>query len=616
MVEVGLFIAFALTGVALGRPMYSKMEDDWDLKVRRGVVGLLVAVGAMALDAAVCLYYLFARPPAKDTLFGSDYETVSAVFILAAAGLAAYSLTMIFQGVRTTVRESRNTAKQLDAFIQNTPAAVSLKDTDRRYTMVNNVFKEWFSTDQSNLVARRGEDIADAEHMAVVTEIENAVLADGNPVVREVEVPTVNNSLRTVLLHKFPIKDAEGKIIGIGGIETDISRQKEAEDKLEETLARLNEAMRITKLGFWEWDEINDCSIKLAPNFLEMMDIPVQEDENLVFTADDMYQYLHPEDVEAYKHAANVRLSLHDRFVANYRIKRPNGQVRHLQEIGQAVRSGKGELIRSFGTIQDITEPVELAASLRRAREEAVAADRAKTEFLAHMSHELRSPLNSILGFSQIIEGGIGNVQDMSRHSEYAGYIRQSGQHLLEIIDDILDLAKIEHGTFDIHLSSVEIATSINDCIKIVESSRPAGTASFTVKVDEDASHFIADQRMIRQILINIYSNAAKFTPETGRIDTRVSLMPTEDSIRVEISDTGCGIDSKDIQHVLAPFGQARSNINVAHGGVGLGLPLTKRMVELHHGTLNLSSRPGEGTTVTLIFPIRQPTELPEVRSA
>lgn len=616
MVEIGFLIAFVLAGAALCRSVYSKMDEDWDSRVRSGVLGLIVAVGAVALNAAICLYYLISRPPVRETLLGRDFDFVSAVIMIISALVAAFSLMLIFQGVRSTVLQSRNAGKMLDAFIQNTPAAVSLKNTDRRYTMVNHKFLEWFSPNDVDPVTRRGEDFASADHMKLVTEIEDSVLETGQPVVREAEVPTAYNRTRTVLLHKFPLKDTTGSIIGIGGIETDISRQKDTEEQLEETLERLNEAMRITKLGFWEWDEVKDRSISLAPNFLELMDIPTDGNNEVVFTADDMFHYLLPDDVEAYKIASNVRLSMHDRFVANYRVKRPNGEVRHLQEIGQAVRSESGELIRSFGTIQDITEPVELTESLRHAREEAVAADRAKTEFLAHMSHELRSPLNSILGFSQIIEGNVSNMDDWSRHTEYAGYIRQSGQHLLGIIDDILDLAKIEHGTFDIRLSSVEIENSIKESIKIVESSRPTGSATFSVTVDPDASHFIADQRLIRQILINIYSNAAKFTPEAGRIDTMVTPVSDGESILIEISDTGCGIDQKDIPMVLSPFGQARSNINVAHAGVGLGLALTKRMTELHKGTLSLHSSVGDGTTVSLIFPIRQPKEALEIKTA
>jgi len=616
VIEIGLFLAFALAGAGLCRSVYSKMDADWDDRVRYGVLGLIAAVGAVALNATICLYYLLARPTIGSTILGGHFDFVSAIVMIVSAVVATLSLTRIFQGIRTTVMKSRNATRMLDAFVHNTPAAVSLKGMDRRYLIVNNEFNEWFEPEGGDAVSQKGEDLADTEHMKIVTEIEDTVLETGLPTVREIEVPMADKSIRKVLLHKFPLKDASGEIIGIGGIETDISRQKDVEDKLEETLERLNEAMRITKLGFWEWDEVNDQSISLAPNFLEMVGIDASGPEALVFSADDMFQYLHPDDVEAYKIASNVRLNMHDRFIATYRVKSPSGEIHHLQEIGQAIRSEDGRLIRSFGTIQDITEPVELTESLRRAREKAVAADRAKTEFLAHMSHELRSPLNSILGFAQIIEGNINNLDDWSRHAEYAGYIKQSGQHLLGIIDDILDLAKIEHGTFEIRLSSVEIENSINESIKIVDSSRPGETASFSVSVDPDASHLMADQRLIRQILINIYSNAAKFTPSSGHINTNVTLVPGSESILIEISDTGCGIDPKDIPRVLSPFGQARSNISVAHGGVGLGLALTKRMVELHHGKLSLRSSLGEGTTVSMIFPVTQPKETPEAKSA
>jgi signal transduction histidine kinase len=238
-----------------------------------------------------------------------------------------------------------------------------------------------------------------------------------------------------------------------------------------------------------------------------------------------------------------------------------------------------------------------LVASMRAAE----AASRAKTEFLANMSHELRTPLNAIIGFSQMMrDGTFGPLQE--RYGEYAEIIRDSGEHLLAIINDVLDLARTESNRLALDEEEVEIASVVALSINIIREAARKAEVAYHVELDDGLPPLYADPAKLRQILINLLSNAVKFTPAGGRVTLKVALERTG-GLAVHIEDTGIGIAAEQMQIVFTPFGQVDSRLARKYGGIGLGLPLTKRLVELHGGTLEIASKPGEGTVVTARFP-------------
>jgi signal transduction histidine kinase len=238
-----------------------------------------------------------------------------------------------------------------------------------------------------------------------------------------------------------------------------------------------------------------------------------------------------------------------------------------------------------------------LVASMRAAE----AASRAKTEFLANMSHELRTPLNAIIGFSQMMrDGTFGPLQE--RYGEYAEIIRDSGEHLLAIINDVLDLARTESNRLALDEEEVEIASVVALSINIIREAARKAEVAYHVELDDGLPPLYADPAKLRQILINLLSNAVKFTPAGGRVTLKVALERTG-GLALHIEDTGIGIAAEQMQIVFTPFGQVDSRLARKYGGIGLGLPLTKRLVELHGGTLEIASKPGEGTVVTAHFP-------------
>lgn len=243
-----------------------------------------------------------------------------------------------------------------------------------------------------------------------------------------------------------------------------------------------------------------------------------------------------------------------------------------------------------------------LVERLIHARAAAEASSRAKSDFLAHMSHELRTPLNAILGFSQVMEEKVYGPLGASQYSEYARLIRHSGQHLLDLITDILDYSKGEEGKLELHEEDVDIPAVVEEAAALMRDNMVAAGITFVERSTRSLPNFRGDRRKLRQILLNLLSNAAKFTPSGGTVRMSTAVEPSGELI-FEVSDTGIGIAPENLDRVFTPFVQVDNVLARRHQGTGLGLPLTKQFVELHGGTLAIESKPGVGTLVKARFP-------------
>ena len=235
------------------------------------------------------------------------------------------------------------------------------------------------------------------------------------------------------------------------------------------------------------------------------------------------------------------------------------------------------------------------------ARARAEAANLAKSQFLANMSHELRTPLNAILGFSEIIYTNAVHG-DAARDHDYAGLINQSGHHLLALINDVLDLAKIEAGRLVLREAELDLDRLIDEAHTLMAPKATAGGCRLAKDVGASLPHLFADERAAKQVLLNMLSNALKFTPAGGTV-TSFARVEADGCIAVGVNDTGVGIAKEDLALVFQKFGQGRHDVVTADQGTGLGLPIVKGLVEAHGGSIALESEFGVGTTITARFP-------------
>ncbi|AYG94175.1 PAS domain-containing sensor histidine kinase [Brevundimonas naejangsanensis] len=246
-----------------------------------------------------------------------------------------------------------------------------------------------------------------------------------------------------------------------------------------------------------------------------------------------------------------------------------------------------------------------LARKYEVAMTRAEAANQAKSEFLANMSHELRTPLNAINGFSEIMAGEMFGPLGDPRYKGYAADIHGSGQHLLSLINDILDMAKIEAGKLTLHYEPLALDVLCAEAVRLMRGKAQEARLALTLACPE-ALHIEADQRGLKQVLLNLISNAVKFTPEGGAVAVTVSPRDA-DTVRVSVSDTGIGIAATDLERLAQPFEQVEGQHSKSTQGTGLGLALTRSLVELHGGRLTIDSEPGHGTTVWFDLPMRAP---------
>lgn len=283
--------------------------------------------------------------------------------------------------------------------------------------------------------------------------------------------------------------------------------------------------------------------------------------------------------------------------------RRKDGQEGVSDTVIFVFRDEDGQLGR-IGINRDITEHKRIEADAHAARDEAELANRAKSNFLANMSHELRTPLNAINGFSEMIFaealGPLGNVE----YQKYASYIREAGIHLLQLINDLLDISKIESGSVVLVEEAIDVAALMRSCVAMIRERADAADVNIYVDIDEELLPLLrGDPTRIKQIILNLMSNAVKFTPAGGTVTIR-AWYHVDRGFVLQVADTGIGIAAHNIPKALARFEQIESTLDRTYEGTGLGLPLTKSLVEQHGGSLDLHSEIDVGTVVTVSLPV------------
>lgn len=389
------------------------------------------------------------------------------------------------------------------------------------------------------------------------------------------------------------------------GMMVDITDEKATEQALRESESRYRQAERVAGIIHWSIafhssETIGQGRLAFSDTAGKFFGVPAA---GLDMTIDDYIDsFVHSEDRGRVRtdHLNSTSGSRQD-FTLEYRVVRKDGSVAFVSEIGQHVRDSAGHVVSTFGTIQDITERKQTENALRRAQIEAEMANRAKSQFLANVSHELRTPLNAIIGFSEVMKdelmGGIGAPV----YKEYSNDIHESGRHLLAIINDILDLSRVEAGQATLSESELSIEQLISSCLVLVRGKANAGGLVLSSDVPRSLPLVVGDERLLKQAVLNLLSNAVKFTPRDGSVRVKAALSGS--GLDISVIDSGIGMTPTEVSQVAKPFVQLENWLVRKYEGTGLGLSIVKAFCELHGGALKITSEAGKGTTATIHLP-------------
>ncbi|GAC1042041.1 sensor histidine kinase [Rhizobium sp. No.120] len=317
-------------------------------------------------------------------------------------------------------------------------------------------------------------------------------------------------------------------------------------------------------------------------------------------------EQIHVSDRIVFLQAIDVLRQGRDAYSADLRLERSavvggDQQFVHVRMELTARRDAEGRLAAIVGQLRDISQDQQLREDAARKAAEAESANDAKSRFLAAVSHELRTPLNAILGFSDILSGEYFGKLENDRQREYVDLIRQSGAHLLSVVNTMLDMSKIEAGRYELLLESFAIEDTIATCEAMLGLQAKEKGLTLTSRIQRGLGEIVADQRAIQQILINLVGNAIKFTDAGGAITIDAAM--ADGMLKLSIGDTGIGIASERLASLGQPFVQIQNDYTRRYAGTGLGLSLVKGLVGLHGGNFSIASAPGEGTVITILIP-------------
>ena len=499
--------------------------------------------------------------------------------------------------IETAQQRLRDSENQLRLITDSIPALVTYIDRDLRYLYVNKGVELSFGQPADYFIGKRVVDIVGEDSFeGVKAEFEKAL--SGHSVSVEVvrEYPVSGRVVgRLDLVPEF---DDEARVRGIFSLMTDITKSKQGEEKLKESESRFATAFDANPSMMAIVRVRDTILVNVNRQWCEVMGYSPGDVVNK--TIDELNIWVTAEERQRIASSVQDAFSLRN---AETRLRTYFGSIIIVDLNIERIEIANEPHLLILAN--DVTERHKWEEELLQTKEAAEAASRAKSDFLASMSHELRTPLNAIIGFSEFLDREFaGPMNDMQR--DYIRDIQKSGDQLLELINDVLDISKIEAGKEDIKNERLQIAEVIESVTALVRDQAAEKQISLTSEINPGCPDIFADRRQMKQILINLLSNAVKFTPPGGKVAIEVALLKAGDKVsgmKFSVIDNGIGIKAEEIPKALAKFEQVEDIFDRQFEGTGLGLPLAVAMTELHGGRLDLQSTYGQGTTVTITLP-------------
>ena len=485
--------------------------------------------------------------------------------------------------------------RRLLTIADSMPAAITYLNKDMVFTYVNNSYCTWHNKKIEDVVGKHIKDVAGLVSFHVVEPRMREALA-GTRVGFEAELVYGGIGKRQVRIDYIPDINNEGEVVGFFSQAMDVTEQKTAEGTLADSETRFRDFAESSTDWLWETDA-NLCVSYVSDRFREVTGIDPssyigksRRDFSLENTNDPKWQK-HLEDLDN-------RLPFRN-FTQD--VTTPDGRRLTVSSSARPVFDENGRFMGYRGTATDITEQRVTEEARDAALQDAEKANLAKSAFLATMSHEFRTPLNAILGFSELLTGQFQGPLGADAYMGYASDIHRSGEHMLALIDDVLDVAAIEAGKRPLYPEPCNLCELVEEALHNVHLLASEAGVILVKDIQDDFPVFQADERSVRQVLLNLLSNAIKFTPAKGEVE--ISASKQEDEIRICVADTGIGIPPENLPDIAKPFSKLQKDPDISQEGTGLGLSIVDSLVTAHGGKLEIESKVDSGTRVTVRFP-------------
>ena len=521
-------------------------------------------------------------------------------------GRLSVGFNKMMEQIQSRTESLDNAKEQLQTILDAVPGTISWIDSDLRYLGVNRSLAKVFNVKQEEFVGKRlGFMGSSPEFVQFVKEFFGS---ENKQAYQEINAIANGKKYTHLIIGQKYGNNKAAVFIGI-----DITKIKEAEEAIKRSEERLSLVVEASNTGIWDYDVLND-TVYFSPRWKAILGYTDNEIEN---TLQEWEKRLHPDE-------KNKIIRKFNDFIENpeglltleYRLRHKDGSYRWVSDRSAALTDDQGKTYRILGSIADITERKQAEEALREARdsleikvaertkelekanEKLKELDRLKSMFLASMSHELRTPLNSIIGFTGLLLMGMAGELNEEQKKQLS-MVKNSAKHLLNLINDILDISKIEAGRIDLDITEFSLKELVDEVVEESSSLLVGKSIRLEADVDEQIK-MTSDRRRVKQILINLVSNAIKFTDE-GLVSITGKYLSL-DKVEISVSDTGIGIKKEDMKKLFKPFQQLDMSSSKKYEGTGLGLHLCYRLTELLGGTITAKSEFGKGSVFTIIL--------------